>query len=176
MIDRPRTARAGLALAAVAVCGACSDTALPGRFAGTYKVVGTIVTNSCGLDAPNPWTFDVQLSQNGALLYWSSLDGTAPLSAPLVGAAATLTASQTQNVDSSQDGGFGPCSMQRTDQIPITLAAGWPPPSFSGEIVYAFAASPGADCTDQLTSAGGLYDALPCGITYSISAEHVSTP
>jgi hypothetical protein len=166
----------GLAFAAVAACLSCSDTPLPGRLAGTYKVVGTAASNTCGLDAPSPWTFDVQLSETTTLLYWSWLDGSSPLSAPLAESTATLTGGETQNVDGTVDGGFGPCTMQRTDQIPITLASGWPPPSFTGSIVYTFSASPGSNCADQLTSSGGLYDAIPCGITYSITAEHVSTP
>jgi hypothetical protein len=168
---------AGALALVIALAAACSDTPLPGRLAGTYKVVGQIVTNTCGLDAPNPWTFDVQISEDGTLLYWSYLDGTSPLSSPLSAQlTATLTASEQENVDGTADGSFGPCTMIRTDSIPITLATGWPPPSFSGTIVYAFSASPGADCSDQLVSSGGLYDVLPCGITYSMSASHVSTP
>jgi hypothetical protein len=171
------TVLAALVAASACATAACSDTPLPGRLAGTYKVVAQGVTNTCGLDAPNPWTFDVQISEDGTLLYWSSLDGTAPLSAPLSPQlTATLTASEQQNVDGTADGGFGPCTMGRSDSIPITLASGWPPPSFTGTIAYAFTVSPGANCTDQLTSFGGLYDALPCAITYSISAQHVSTP
>jgi hypothetical protein len=163
---------------AIACAAACSDTPLPGRLLGTYKVVGQVQSNSCGLDAPDPWTFDVQLSEDGSLLYWSWLDGTAPLSAELdpSQSSATLTANRQVNVDGTADGGFGPCTMQRSDRIPIVLASGWPPPSFNATIAYAFSASPGANCADQLTSSGGLYDTLPCGITYTVSASHVSTP
>jgi hypothetical protein len=167
---------AALAGAMAIVCNACSDTPLPGRLLGTYKVVGEAQSNTCGLGAPNPWTFDVQLSEKGTLLYWSWLDGKAPLSAPIDALSTTLTASEQANVDGTADGRDGPCTMERSDRIPLALAAGWPPPTFTGTIVFAFSASPGADCSDQLTARGGLYATLPCGITYTVSGSRVSGP
>ena len=46
---------------------------LPGTSFGTYSVRGTLGSDTCGA-APNPWTFNVMLSQNGATLYWSWMD------------------------------------------------------------------------------------------------------
>jgi hypothetical protein len=165
-------ALAGAGFACASVLLNCSDSPLPGTQLGTYRVVATLQTNTCGngLGAPNPWTFDVQLSQQGSTLYWSWLDGSAPLSSTLSDNAVSLTNSQTSNVDSTADGGAGPCTMQRADTVQVTLGSGSPPASFKGAVRYAFSVSGGADCSDQLSAAGGSYDALPCSVTYSTTA------
>ncbi len=150
----------------------CADTSLPGTLLGTYKVVGQSQTNTCGLGAPDPWTFDVQLSKDGTTLYWSWLDGSPPLSSPLnAELQATLAASQQANVDGTADGGLGACTMARDDTIALTLGAESPPTGFTGTLSYAFSVPSGSDCADQLTTAGGQYDALPCTVAYSITAS-----
>ena len=163
--------RSGHALAAAAAFGvlgaACKETALPGTMLGTYAVSAQSQTNSCGLGAPDPWQFDVQMSEDGVLLYWSWLDGTPPLSAPLSGTMVTLLASQQANVD----GGLGPCNLERDDDVQITLGSGSPPTTFTGTIRYSFSAASGSDCADQLLSAGGQYASLPCTVTYTASAN-----
>ncbi len=151
----------------------CSDSPLPGTLLGTYRVEGTLQANTCGagLGAPNPWTFDVLLSQKGTTLYWSWLDGRAPLSNTLDGNATNLTVTSTANVDGTVDGGLGPCTMQRTDSIGVALAAGSPPRGFAGTIEYAFSVAAGADCSDQLGASGGSYGALPCSTRYTTTAS-----
>jgi hypothetical protein len=150
----------------------CSDSPLPGTLLGTYAVVGQSQTNTCGLGAPDPWKFDVQLSKDGMILYWSWLDGSPPASSPLSAELqATLTASQTGNVDGTGDGGVGPCTMARSDTIGLTLGDESPPNGFTGTLSYVFSVLSGSNCADQLTSSGGQYDALPCTIAYSITAS-----
>jgi hypothetical protein len=165
-------ALAGAGFACASVLLNCSSTPLPGTQLGTYRVDAALKTNTCGagLAAPNPWTFDVQLSQQGSTLYWSWLDGNAPLKNTLSGNAVSLTNSRTSNVDSNGDGGAGPCTMQRADTVQVTLAAGSPPASFQASIQYAFSASSGADCSDQLSASGGTYDVLPCSVSYTATA------
>jgi hypothetical protein len=156
----------------VALLGGCRDTALPGNLLGTYKVVAQSQSNSCGLAAPDPWTFDVQLSENGSTLYLSFMDGSPPLSSAISTLAqATMTANQVANVDTEADGGAGPCLMSRTDNVGVTLTGGSPPSSFTGTIQYAFSAANGTDCTDQLKSSGGQYGTLPCTVAYAMSAS-----
>jgi len=162
----------GLVPALAALLFACEDTTLPGNPVGSFAVTGTLMTNSCGsgLAPPNPWTFNVALSRSQSTLYWSTLDGSPMLSGSIDGTlTASITASNSANVDAT-DAGAGPCDMQRNDTIKITLATGVPTPSFSGTVEYDFAAVSGADCTDQLTAAGGMYAALPCTMTYSLAA------
>jgi hypothetical protein len=172
-VDRRRSfcgAILGCATFAV-VALSCANSSLPGTMLGTYAVTGTLGTNSCGtgLAPPSPWAFDVQMSEEGTTLYWSYLDGNPPLSSTLSANAATLTATQTANVDGTADGGAGPCSMTRTDTLQVDLAAANPPPTFTGTLVYDFTVVSGADCSDQLSANGGSYDTLPCTLTYSLS-------
>jgi hypothetical protein len=145
---------------------ACSSNPLPGTQLGTFKVTGQSTANSCGLGAPNPWTFDVQLSQSGTTVYWSWMDGSAPLSGPVNSQShASIQDSLAGNVDGT-DAALGPCTLDRADDLELNLGGG----SFTGTISYSFAAASGANCTDQLTSGGGTFDTLPCSVTYSVSA------
>lgn len=157
------------ALLALALLAACSDSPMPGRVLGMYKVTAQSKTNTCGLGAPDPWTFSVQLSLDGSTLYWSWLDGTALRSGTLSSGAASLKTSSSANADST-DAGLGPCTLQRDEDLEITLPSGSSPPSFSGSIAYGFTPASGAQCGDQLTSGGGQYTQLPCTLTYTVSA------
>jgi hypothetical protein len=165
-----RRALLSLVAAVLAALAPACGNPLPGTMLGTYHVSADTTTNTCGLSAPTPWAFDVQLSNDNGTLYWSWMDGSSPMSAPLSSNAATLTESVTDNVDGT-DAGDGPCTMTRDDSVVVTLGSGSPPGSFSGTITYDFSAAAGADCADQLTSAGGQYDTIPCTIVYSMSAS-----
>jgi hypothetical protein len=153
-----------------AACIAACNTGLPGTQLGTFKVTAQEETNTCGLSAPDPWTFDVQLSQDGTLLYWSWLDGSPLLSAPVSAQAATLTATEQADVDTTADGGLGPCTMERDDTLQVTLGSGTTPTTFTATINYAISAVAGADCADQLAAAGGQYTTIPCTMSYTATA------
>jgi hypothetical protein len=165
----------GSLLATLALFAACQATPLPGTNYGTYKVTGTTQTNSCGTDlgAPDPWVFDVEVSKDAQTLYWSWMDGNAPLSGTVLATSAILTTSTTGNVDPT-DAGAGPCTMTRADTVDVTLPSGGatPPASLTGTITYSFTAPAGSSCADQLTSAGGQYAALPCTLAYTFAAAH----
>ena len=154
------------ALACVLVL-ACGDSPLPGAMLGTYKVVGKSRTNSCGLGAPNPWNFDAELSEQGSTLYWSWMDGSPMLSGSLGAQGhATLARNGTLNPDSTQSG-LGPCNLQRSDALDLTLGTG--NKSFGGTISYSYVVASGATCTDQLVSSGGQFKALPCTVSYTVT-------
>jgi hypothetical protein len=149
--------------------GAACDTGLPGTELGTYAVTGQLQTSTCGGTPPNPWSFDVEMSRQGTTLYWSWLDGSPLLSGGLsASSSASLTASVQSNVDGLADGGLGPCWIERDDVIAVTLASSSPPSTFTGSVEYTFSAVSGTDCSDQL--ALGNYAALPCSLTYTVSA------
>ncbi len=154
-----------------AVLVACSSHALPGTPLGTYTVTGHLTTNSCGLPAPDPWIFDVQLSETSdMILYWSTMDGSPILSSALSPQSeAVLLSGDVENVDPT-DAGAGPCTMQRSDRIDITLSGTSPPNSFAGTLDYNFVATAGSNCADQLAAAGGQYQALPCDTAYNLTA------
>jgi hypothetical protein len=85
--------------------------------------------------------------------------------------AISLLATQQADVDTTADGGEGPCVMERDDTVALTLGSGSPPASFTGTVSYAFSATVGSTCTDQLAVSGGAYTALPCTISYTITAS-----
>ncbi|HEX8791310.1 MAG TPA: hypothetical protein VF765_10210 [Polyangiaceae bacterium] len=144
---------------------------MPGRVLGTYTVTGQSKSNTCGLGAPDPWKFTVQLSMNGSTFYWSWLDGSPLLSAPMSSSGlVSLKNSQEVNADST-DAGLGPCTLQREDDLEITLGAGTTPATFSGTIGYAYAPATGATCTDVLSASGGSFSNLPCAVSYGVTGS-----
>ena len=134
-----------------------------------YKVTAQSVTNSCGLVGPSPWAFDIELSEKDTTLYWSWMDGSPLLSGAESASKASLTSVLEENVDAT-DAGPGPCTMMRADTIDVSLANGSHPATFTGTIGYAISAAPGSSCDDQLANGGGQYAALPCRISYSMTA------
>jgi hypothetical protein len=167
-VAAPLVAIAGIAC--MAGSAACGDTSMPGTTLGTYAVTAEAQTNVCGLTAPNPWTFDVELSQDGTTLYWNWMDGSSYLSSPVDSQSATLLAAEQVNVDGTADGGLGPCTLERDDQLVVALGSGSPPATFTGTISYAISAVSGSDCSDQLSTVGGMYTTLPCTITYTMTS------
>ena len=156
--------------AACVLAAACSDSPMPGRVLGTYTVTGQSKSNTCGLGAPDPWKFTVQLSMQGSTLYWSWLDGSPLLSAPTAsGGQVSLKNSQQVNADST-DAGLGPCTLVRDDAIELTLASGSTPGSFAGSIAYTYTPANGSTCTDVLSASGGSFSNLPCTVTYGVTA------
>lgn len=158
-----------VASALVVSCG----TNLPGKTLGTYAVTGVLGANTCGsgLGAPDPWQFDVQLSETPSMLYWNWMDAGPLLSGPRTDSVdATLIGYQIANVDAT-GAGMGPCDLQRNDEVDIELGEGPLPSSFEATLTYEFSAQEGADCSDQLSRAGGMYAALPCSISYSLTAS-----
>ena len=144
---------------------------MPGNMLGTYKVVGQSQTNSCGLGAPNPWTFDVQLSEQQTTLYWDWMDGSPLLSGTVSQTQATIDTNATVNADST-DAGLGPCNLTRADSLTIAFAPGSPPPTFGGTIAYSYTVPSGSSCTDQLAASGGMFTSLPCSVSYTVTAAH----
>jgi hypothetical protein len=161
---------------ALASCSPAASS-LPGTSLGTYNVTGTLESNTCGsgLGAPSPWTFTLQMSQDASILYLETSDGS-QLSGPMSSSTqASITSTQTLNVDAPDAGLQGPCNLQNTSVIDLVLAATSPPATFTGTITYTFAAATGVstttNCTDQLSAYGGPYDTLPCSASYSVAGS-----
>jgi hypothetical protein len=161
-------ALAGFAVFVLTQCG------MPGTTLGIYTVSGIMQTNTCGagLEAPSPWKFNVELSQETSTLFWNAMDGSPLLTGTVAGSAVTMDDTTSGAVDSTADGGPGPCAMSRSDVLALTLAAGSPPGAFSGSLTYTFAAVAGASCSDQLSAQGGIYDTLPCTMSYKLDGSY----
>lgn len=178
---------ASLAICAVAsaVFGAasCDQSALPGNQLGTYSVVGSMTSNSCGTGvmAPATLSFDAMMSESeaGTTLYWSSAYGTSAspttMSGTLVNSSASLASSVMANVDGT-NGVPGPCTLDEGVTLDITLGSGSPPSTFTGTISFSDAVDPGSvtaenptPCNDQLLTNGGMLNMLPCSYAYTLS-------
>ena len=168
--------RALVLAASVGLIAACTgkDPTRPGDSIGIFTVTGALVASSCGA-TPNPWTFTVHLRHDGTTLYW--VQGTQPISAPVDSAAyAALTTSTTDTVRDATST-LAACAMERDDTVDVTLAGVTygakdisPATSFTGTLAYHFSVVSGTDCSDQLAAVGGDYAALPCDISYTLTA------
>lgn len=160
---------------------------LPGTQLGTYNVIGTLGTNTCGtgLGAPSPWDFTVQLSEDTTTspttFYWLPSVGSQLSNGMTSTTKVSISSTVTSNIGGSEatDASAaveGPCDLQQSTQLDLTLGLGSPPTTFTGSLTYTFVTSTGvsttSDCTDELTSSGGQFDTLPCTTTYTLTAGH----
>jgi hypothetical protein len=164
---------------------ACSgkDPYSPGTKLGTFHVTAALTSTSCGA-TPNPWQFDVRLNHEGSTLYW--IQGGVPIQGRVDETARTqLQAEVVQEVRAADaKTKRDACSIARTDMLALTLANADAQPtsdpslaaSFGGTLVYTFAPTTGSECSDQLTSVGGDFDALPCEVRYDITGTFKSPP
>jgi hypothetical protein len=170
-----------IALATAAVAFACTgkDPYRPGTALGTFHVDAKLVANSCGEgQAPDPWTFDVKLARDPGTLYW--IQGGLPVSGKLgADAHATLANDDTATIHGA-DAGLPKCALTRHDALDATLAADPADATgivgFSGTLTYTFGPTSDSDCSDQLAFAGGTFAALPCSVSYTLSATRTKRP
>ena len=165
-----------LAVAGAVALG-CSgkDPYNPGTAVGTFHVEAKLTSLSCGGTAPNPWTFDVKVNHEGETVYW--IQGGTPISGTVDNDGHTAFAAQTVTDLRAGTTKQSGCSLARTDNLGMYLLTADAKPttdpttlsSFTGQLSYAYTATDGSDCTDQLTSAGGTWQALPCAVTYDVT-------
>lgn len=172
-------------LAGLAVACTGKDPYAPGTPLGTFHVEATLKATTCGA-APNPWAFDVKLAHDTTKLYW--IQGGAPIEGPIQTTTmkASLVSKTVETVRAADaKTQQAACTLARSDALDVVLedAAGATVTdaastmALSGTLTYAFA--PGSaqdDCSDQVSSAGGDYDALPCSVTYAITAVRTKAP
>lgn len=166
------------AAAALSIAAACSgkDPYSPGTKLGTFHVTAALTHTSCGA-TPNPWEFDVKLNHDGSTLYW--IQGGAPIEGRIdPSARAQLEAEIVEEVRAADPRGMrGACALARTDALALTLLGSDAAPTtdpalatgFNGQLVFTFAPTPESDCADQIATAGGGFEALPCEVHYDVS-------
>jgi hypothetical protein len=169
--------RVALALPLVlAACFGGKDPYNPGTPLGTYHVDAKLSDDSCGpsAGAPSDWPFDVKLSRDGSTLYW--VQGGLPVQGTLDSSGrATMKSSDTRSIhDADSKAGLAACSMTRDDALEMTLAPD--EGGFTGTLSYTFSQADGSDCSDQLTSSGGSFAALPCTTKYALTATRTALP
>jgi hypothetical protein len=174
-----------LAIALLGIVGATAsgctgkDPYNPGTPLGTYHVVGKLLANECGAAGsvdgapPATWEFDVRLSRDQSTLYW--VQGGLPVQGQLdAHAHAKMVSSDTRKIhDANPKQGVAYCGITRSDGLDVTMNSD---DAFVGTLAYSFSASDGSDCTDQLSTAGGAFAALPCTTRYDLSGARTALP
>lgn len=163
------------------------DPHQPGDPIGVYSLSATVNVGASNCPevvaaAPNPWSFQVTLRRDGSTGYW--LSGADPLTGSINGSAVTFTATTpTQVHDVEKAKGVGACTIDRTDQFSGTFA-GDPATdagkaTFSGTLVYMYAAESGSDCSDVVGQASAddptpLFSTLPCTVRFDVTAKKIA--
>lgn len=174
---RPAALAAAASLAVLGCSG--KDPYKPGESVGTFHVSAALTSSTCGA-VPNPWEFDVRLRYEEGTLYW--VQGGAPVSGLAdANARVILRSGLTDTVrEADPRRNLAACTIVREDTLDVVLSDAAKAPardlalatSFAGTIAYGFTPAEGADCTDQLASAGEGTDgfaALPCVVQYSLT-------
>jgi hypothetical protein len=170
-----------LAIAAFVGGSGCSghDPYRPGESVGAFHVTSKLVSTTCG-PTPDPWEFDVKLRHDATTLFW--VQGSAPISGQLDATAHTVLKTSVVNTVRPADAKTqtAACTMSRSDVVDLVLAPTKAPAmtaedvsgatSFKGTLAYQFTVVSGSSCEDQLTEVGGDFAALPCAVSYEITA------
>jgi hypothetical protein len=159
------------AVLAMVVSCTGTDPYNPGTPIGSFHVVSTLTTSSCG-NAPNPWEFDVKLSSDRNTLYWKQ--GDAPVAGIIDPASHVTMSASTMATVIPPNPRTNPtgCTIGRTDAVAMTMT-GTPITAFTGTLSYAFAAANGTDCSAAIGTDG--YAALPCTVSYTITGTKADT-
>lgn len=156
---------------------ATSDPHHPGDFIGAFRVDADRKASSCGegaLGSMPKWSFDVKLSRGDGELFWDN--GAEVVPGVLQPDDKTFSFESGIIVDmrdASSPPDLPPCSLARADHASGKLADD--DATFTGELSYDFAPTQGSDCTDLVAGAAPIFAALPCGMSYALSATRTST-
>lgn len=154
------------------------DAKIPGDQLGTYRVVASLASSSCGpgaLGAPELWEFDVRLSRDDPDLYW--LNGEEPVYGTVAADGRTFSFDSATRVTLAPPrNGRGGCIVARRDSATGRLAgAALDVPSFDGALRYGYSATGESDCAEWLGLEGG-FAVLPCEIAYDMVATRTALP
>lgn len=144
------------------------DPHQPGEMLGAFSVTGKLGDDSCGADAlsaPTNWDFNVKLSRDGSTLYW--LNGREAIVGDIDQRGRFAFATHVDLPLSATRGAAKGCTIVRSDSAAGQLSAAQA--GFDGSLSYAYAASPGSDCSALPLGADGLPLALPCSLSYRLS-------
>jgi hypothetical protein len=149
------------------------DAKAPGDLLGVYEVEGELSESSCGkgaLGAADSWEFEVKLSRFEHDIYW--LNGEETIVGDIASDDRSFTLVSSVEVQVSEPGrGAKGCRVARHDTAKGRLSdSGTEVESFEGSLSFAYEAMKGSECDDWIGSAGAV-STLPCGMTYSLTAE-----
>lgn len=177
---RVRTLTASAVLALCAGLAGCTgkDPYNPGESLGTFAVEAKRAKGGCGeaQTPPDPWNFDVRLSQEGRTLFW--VQGGAPVHGTLD--ANNHTAMKSSDSRTLREPTTRPtraaCVVRREDALEATLVATASATkstldvkSFRGSLSYRFVPEEGSDCQDMVEN--GSFEALPCEVSFDLNGS-----
>lgn len=169
-----------------ALGAACSgkDPYNPGTPLGTFHVSAKLTGSTCGT-VPDPWEFDVKLAHEESTLYW--IQGGAPVSGTMDRTArAQMKSTDSRELRAADAKKKLPaCVVIRDDLLDVALAGDTPETPldtvaeatrFTGKLTYGFSPMQGSECSDQTLDQGGDFAALPCEVSYDLSAAQTKKP
>lgn len=173
----------GLALTCAAACSG-KDPYNPGTSLGTFHVSAKLTSSTCG-EVPDPWEFDVKLAHEESTLFW--IQGGAPVSGTMDNTArATLKTTDSRELRAANAKTQMPaCVVVRDDVLDVALAAEkaetplttvGDATRFNGKLTYRFSPMQGSECSDQTLDQGGDFAALPCEVSYDLTAAQTKKP
>jgi hypothetical protein len=143
------------------------DPKAPGDVLGFYALSGTLSDDTCGaesLNAPAKWSFEVRLSRDGSAFYW--LNGREGIVGEIDKSGAFDFETHLDLALTERHGAAKGCTIVRRDSAKGTLAKS--EDSLSMKLTYGYEVASGSDCSELTTGTGGLPEALPCRMTYSL--------
>jgi hypothetical protein len=147
------------------------DPKSPGEVLGFFAVDGKLSDDSCGaesLSAPAEWSFEVKLSRDGSTLYW--LNGREAIVGEIDKAGSFAFETHLDLPLVKARGAAKGCTIVRRDSASGALDDS----AFEGKLSYSYQEASGSDCSELTTGTDGMPEALPCKLTYSLSAVRVS--
>jgi len=152
------------------------DAKVPGDELGSYRVVATLESSSCGpgaLGSKDLWEFDVKLSRDGNDLYWLNGKEVIPGTIASDDISFAFDSGVVVPVIPPGKGELG-CSIKRTDTASGRLSSSSTDvTTFKGTMRYGFQPLQGGDCQGLIGVEGGFY-ALPCEMNYGMNATRTS--
>jgi hypothetical protein len=141
---------------------------------GTFSVDAERGANTCGPNAlgnPSQFAFDVELARADTELFWDGSGGRLG-----AGLDFELGASVRAELRAARGEDAG-CTVVRDDRIAGVLAAddSGAITSFTGEMDFAFAATPDSTCTLEEREAADLPQ-LPCRMSYTLGGRRTRVP
>jgi hypothetical protein len=164
------------------LCAGCvghgQDAHEPGERLGTFHATGNLTSDTCQaplLGVTSQWQFDVKLSREADTLYWLNGEEAIPGTIASDGTNFDFQSGVDVTLQAAQGAQPG-CIILRSDTANGVLSSSTTDvSSFSVDMSFGYAAEAGTDCAGWVGVQGG-FSALPCSVSYSLTAERTALP
>jgi hypothetical protein len=164
------------------LCAGCvghgQDAHEPGDRLGTFHATGNLTSDTCQaplLGVTSQWQFDVKLSREADTLYWLNGEEAIPGTIASDGTNFDFQSGVDVTLQAAQGAQPG-CIIVRSDTANGVLSSSTTDvSSFSVDMSFGYAAEAGTECVGWVGVQGG-FSALPCSVSYSLTAERTALP